>query len=115
MTTTSTNWPLSADTKDELCDLLNALVAAHSAKPTDVTPQKIRDLKDHFAALADAPQPVYGALSVPSASEFCTIYKSARPILEILITMLPWMVPGVGSTASAAIAAFVGLGDKACS
>ncbi len=46
--------------------------------------------------------------------DFCSAYKSAKPILQVAVTLLPVILPGVGTTIAAAITALISVGDKAC-
>lgn len=73
---------------------LNAAVAAAAAEPP--------------AAMVTA------AAAAAAAPDFCGIYKTAKPILTTAVTILPFILPGLGATVATAIKALMAIGDQAC-
>ena len=80
---------LSAQSVDELRTQLNAAIAQPAAAPATIA-----------------------AAGVPP--DFCTAYKTARPILQTAASILPIVLPGLGTTIAAAITAIITVCDKVC-
>lgn len=60
------------------------------------------------AAATAAPEGV--AMAAASASDFCSIWKAARPILEAVSGFIGF-IPGLGATAGAVLRGLIKVGD----
>jgi hypothetical protein len=61
------------------------------------------------ASLAAAP----AAAGAPAPAGFCDIWKEAKPVLTFLVSVIG-LIPGAGTTASAALNALIALGNELC-
>jgi hypothetical protein len=79
----------------------------------DISSQALQELRQQLnAAVAQAASAPTIAAVTPA--DFCTAYKTAKPILQTAVTLLPIFLPGIGTTISAAITALIAVADKAC-
>ena len=79
----------------------------------ELSAQALQDLRQQLnaAVVASASAP---AAAAAAPADFCSAYKVARPILQLLVTVLPVLFPGPGTGMAAAISALIALGDKIC-
>ena len=90
---------LSTQTLNELRAELNASLApAHTETMA-------------LAATAAAPGAAAAAPALPA--DFCSLYKSVRPVLQGAVTFLPFL-PGVGSSIATAIKLLMKIADQIC-
>ena len=76
--------------------------------------QELRQQLNDAAKGAAAAHAAAVTAAAAGAPDFCSAYKTAKPILQVATTLLPIIVPGIGTTIAAAITALIAVGDKAC-
>jgi hypothetical protein len=81
----------------------------------DFSSQTMRELQDQLnAAMTQANAQVAAAAAAPSPADFCAAYKTAKPLLQTAIQLLPIFLPGIGTTIAAALSALITVADKIC-
>ena len=80
----------------------------------DLSSQALQEVRQQLNAAvsqaASAPPPA--APMVPT--DFCAAYKTAKPILQTAVTLLPILIPGLGTTIATALTALMTVADKVC-
>jgi hypothetical protein len=80
----------------------------------DISTQALQELRQQLNAAvvqAGAAPPTAAAVA---PADFCSAYKTARPILQTAVTLLPIFLPGLGTTIASAITALMAVADKVC-
>ena len=83
----------------------------------DMSAQALRELQQQLNDAVKAAAAAHAATVAAAAAgpaDFCSAYKTAKPILQVATTLLPVILPGIGTTIAAAITALIAVGDKAC-
>lgn len=76
----------------------------------NLSKQSIQELRKTVnEAMREAPAPPGGVAAAEGDFDFCSVWKTAKPILQI-IAALPLPIPGL----SAAIHALITVGDQIC-
>lgn len=82
----------------------------------DLSSQSLQELRQQLnAAVTQASAASVTAAAAPGApADFCSAYKTAKPILQTAITLLPLLLPGLGTTIATALGALITVADKVC-
>jgi hypothetical protein len=83
----------------------------------DMSAQALQELRQQLNDAAKGAATAHAATVAAAAvgpADFCSAYKTAKPILQLATTLLPVFLPGLGTTIAAAITALIAVGDKAC-
>jgi hypothetical protein len=82
----------------------------------ELSSQSLEELRQQLnAAVSQASAAHVAAAAAPGGpADFCSAYKTAKPLLQTAITLLPIFLPGIGTTIAAALSALITVADKAC-
>jgi hypothetical protein len=79
----------------------------------DLSAQSLQELRLQLNAAVTPAAVVPPAPMAVAPADFCSAYKTAKPLLQLALTILPFW-PGPGVAAAAAITALMTVADKAC-
>lgn len=81
----------------------------------EMSAQALQELRQQLNDATRSAAAAHAAtVAAAGAPDFCSAYKTAKPILQVATTLLPIILPGIGTTIAGAITALIAVGDKAC-
>jgi hypothetical protein len=79
--------------------------------------QTIQDLRKQLDTVvvqgAAEQKAMAAAAAAPPAADFCSFYKTAKPLLQAALTFIQF-IPGIGATIGTAIRLIITIGDQLC-
>lgn len=77
----------------------------------ELAPQTLQQLRQQINAAMVVPMPAPAAAPPGAPLDFCTVWPTAKPILQALSGIIA-LIPGLGMGAAAALAALLTVGDQ---
>jgi hypothetical protein len=71
----------------------------------------LQQLREQMDAAIAQPQPVPHVAAAIGPQDFCKIWPTAKPVLEVLVGIVV-LIPGLGAGAAAALRALIVVGDQ---